>query len=449
MCCVDLQPFNIVERPGFQKYIKRLDPQITFPTARTVATSALNDVYNVYMVAIKQTLEKSPNEINLVLDMWTDRYKRISYINIKIHYCVNFQIRNITLKTEHFAHPHTGKQVAKKIDETLMYFNLINKNIKAVTDSGSNIISALNIKNIERFSCLAHTLHRFLMHDILHNESFKDISVIILKLKDIYRSVTFKTEEIQKMQELKQNEDVYINIQNIYNSLNLDENFITGEMEDHLAAAMKTANMPTIKNSVPTRWNSLLEMVKSFEKNLEVVNVTLVKLKMESLLIHPTERKVLSEFRGFLEIFEEATCFLQGQKYPTMSTWIYFYESLQSQIRENEGTITTGTAERLYDFAKRKFESRFSIQKIHVMSALMDPCQKNWPKLQKYLKKIPQITNLKDSHILKHDVVNPVSDVDLICNVIKSYNVNEIPPPSFQPKGSSERKQACLVLKFV
>ncbi|KNC27350.1 hypothetical protein FF38_01092, partial [Lucilia cuprina] len=43
MCCTDLQPFNIVERKGFQKYISTLKPNITFPRSRTIATTALND----------------------------------------------------------------------------------------------------------------------------------------------------------------------------------------------------------------------------------------------------------------------------------------------------------------------------------------------------------------------------------------------------------------------
>lgn len=43
--------------------------------------------------------------------MWTDKYKKISYINIKIHYSVNFDLKCISLKTEHFPHPHTGRAV--------------------------------------------------------------------------------------------------------------------------------------------------------------------------------------------------------------------------------------------------------------------------------------------------------------------------------------------------
>lgn len=65
MCCVHLQPFNIAEREGFHKYIKALDPQASFPTRKTVATTALNDVYGVYLEAVKKSLVKKSKQHNI------------------------------------------------------------------------------------------------------------------------------------------------------------------------------------------------------------------------------------------------------------------------------------------------------------------------------------------------------------------------------------------------
>lgn len=215
MCCIDLQPFHIVKREGFRKYITHIDPTVTFPTAKTVATTALNDVYDVYFEAIKDILLKCPNNINLVLDMWTDRFKKISYINIKIHFAEEFSLKCVSLKTEHFPHPHTGKAVGEKVLQTLQFFKLENKKIRAVSDGGSNIVSAMKIQNIERFGCLAHTLHRFLTYDILTNPLFSSLNQIILKLKNIFRAVTYRGEEIEKIQTLKENQNLYEIIRNI------------------------------------------------------------------------------------------------------------------------------------------------------------------------------------------------------------------------------------------
>lgn len=169
MCCWDLQPFKIVEKPGFQKFIKFLNPKVIIPTDRTVATSALNDVYDTYMQHVKQIISTAPKNVTFVLDMWSDKFKHLSYVNIKIHYCQEFDLKVISLKTELFPRPQTGVAVAKKINDTPSDFNLDNHNICAVTDGGSNIVCALKMKNIVRYGCSAHALHRFLMHDVLGN----------------------------------------------------------------------------------------------------------------------------------------------------------------------------------------------------------------------------------------------------------------------------------------
>ncbi|XP_075168881.1 E3 SUMO-protein ligase ZBED1-like [Haematobia irritans] len=454
MCCLDLQPFNIVERTGFQRYMKRIDGNLTFPTARTVGSTALNDVYNVYLDAIKNILERSPNQMNLVLDMWTDRYKKIAYINIKVHYCDQFQLKSISLKTEHFPHPHTGVTIGEKIDSALHQFKLTHKDFKAVTDGGTNIISALKMKQIERFPCLAHTLHRFIMHDVLEDTSTSEIKTIITKLKSVFRHLTYRSEDIQNIQQLKENEQVYVTIQKIHNSCALDENFIMGDLEDELEDAINYSEPQSLKNSVPTRWNSLLKMITSFQENVDVINLTLLNLKSENLIIHRLERKKLKELRQFLSIFEEATSVLQGQNYPTISSWIFFYENLYSKLEDAEMTASYPSTMSLYENAKSKFSTRFCVQRIHVLAALMDPCQKNWSALKKYLKKIPRSENITDSFILKRDVVNNITEVDIIYEAIQHYNLNcnsqsivqSDEPPVKKEKLSGSRKK---MLDFV
>ncbi|KNC23964.1 hypothetical protein FF38_09064 [Lucilia cuprina] len=61
-CCWDLQPFKIVEKPGFQKFVKFLNPKTILPSDRTIAATALNDVYNVYVGHVKKSLENCPKK---------------------------------------------------------------------------------------------------------------------------------------------------------------------------------------------------------------------------------------------------------------------------------------------------------------------------------------------------------------------------------------------------
>lgn len=135
-------------------------------------------------------------------------------------------------------------------------------------DGGSNIIAALRYANIVRYECMAHSLHRFLVHDVLQNEQFKDIKDIVIKLKATYKKLSYSTEEliaIQKTYLQSEIVDILINCNEIAESIELEEEFgitIPNELE-HLNNETPT----TLKNANDTRWNTLLWMFKSFSKN--------------------------------------------------------------------------------------------------------------------------------------------------------------------------------------
>lgn len=203
MCCVDLESFNVVERTGFRNLINNLDPTFSFPTSRTLATSALDDIYTVYVETLKKKLASSPQYQTLVLDMWTDNFKKISYINIKIHFCEDFELKVYSLTTEHFPRPHNNKAVTEKITSALSRFGLEGKTLTAVSDGGSNIVASLKRQHVLRYHCLAHTMHLFLTHDVLKKKEFLQIQNIIKKLKEIFKNLRFRGEDFLKLQQLK------------------------------------------------------------------------------------------------------------------------------------------------------------------------------------------------------------------------------------------------------
>ncbi|KNC23961.1 hypothetical protein FF38_09063 [Lucilia cuprina] len=90
----------------------------------------------------------------------------------------------VTLKTEAFPRPHTAYAVSEKIYESLKELKLVSKNICAVTDGGSNIVAALKLRNINRFGCIAHILHRFLSHD-----EQAELAKIILDAEQVLESL--------------------------------------------------------------------------------------------------------------------------------------------------------------------------------------------------------------------------------------------------------------------
>lgn len=124
------------------------------------------------------------------------------------------------------------------------------------------------------------------------------------------------------------------------------------------------------------------------------------------------ERGILKEFKESVEMFEEATSVLQGQSYPTMSCWIYFRECIEGHFKAKEITALFGVTIRIYTIAISRFAILFGVKKIHVIAALMDPCQKKLTVLDKYLAKIPRGSHTPDTFILgeyTHDEMHSTS----------------------------------------
>lgn len=141
----------------------------------------------------------------MVMDCWTDNYKRRAFVNYRIHYRKNFELNVITLKTEIFPHPHTATRLKDHIKDTLDQYKLENKTIIAVTDNGANIVKALSDAKVKRMPCSDHSLHLFLSSDVYKNKDLSALPVINLKMKTIVKALTYKCEELANIREMREN----------------------------------------------------------------------------------------------------------------------------------------------------------------------------------------------------------------------------------------------------
>ena len=93
-------------------------------------------------------------------DMWTDDYRKISYISLTVHYIdENWQLKEQILAASKFPDVrYTAEQIKKVILGILKSYNLIPevtmKRFIFVTDSGANFIAAFRALN--HVPCIAH-----------------------------------------------------------------------------------------------------------------------------------------------------------------------------------------------------------------------------------------------------------------------------------------------------
>ena len=153
MCCRDLSPFSIVEKPGFSTFllqtgvIRDLDD---LPTPEAVSRGGLNNIYETTLDAVKQLIETSQGIVAITTDMWTDNYRRRSYIAFTLHFCnKEYELQSLTLKTVLFEGAHTGENIKREMEATAKEFGFDSKKTIYVTDNGSNIVKACNLAKVE------------------------------------------------------------------------------------------------------------------------------------------------------------------------------------------------------------------------------------------------------------------------------------------------------------
>lgn len=335
VCALDFEAFNISKRRGFKLFCEwnHIDPK-SLPDPRSISETGLSDVYEYSVKEVKKALQEAPKTISLTLDCWTDNCMKRSFINHVVHFLdTNFTMKTFTLKTEIFPHPHTGLKIGNNILSTLKEFGLNDRKVIAVSDNGANVVAGIRNAKIHRLPCSAHNLHLFISKDCLKSDNFSAITILVPKLKTIFKAVMYKHDELNKIFEKKQQ---YNMLKLIKSATEICEMLTEEELTSPEFDVENYCDLPEIrfesykslKNCNATRWGSMLVMIRSFEENAETLNIALTVADRTDLLISGSEKEKIVEFRGFLEIFENCTKALQAQKYPTLHMTIIFLEQM-------------------------------------------------------------------------------------------------------------------------
>lgn len=169
--CKDLRPFDIITDQGFKELAQeminigstygcfRVDDLFPHPT--TISRHLIKEADSVkssLIVKLKDIFELNGGAFTS--DMWTDDYRKISYISLTVHYIdENWQLKEQILAASKFPElRHTAEQIKRTIFNILKSYNLIPdvtmKRYTFVTDSASNYISAF--KGSNHIPCFAH-----------------------------------------------------------------------------------------------------------------------------------------------------------------------------------------------------------------------------------------------------------------------------------------------------
>ncbi|KAG5673335.1 hypothetical protein PVAND_003394 [Polypedilum vanderplanki] len=383
----DLRPFSTSSSVGFQQFaintgiIKNINE---LPDERTIAGSALNDVYLVLEHALKEKLKSIDTVFTLMTDIWTDNVGNRPFINISIQFMTkDMKIEKALLTTQYMERPHTGTKIAEVIEKTLNYYE-IHQKYYLVCDGAKNMDAAFNslVNCIRRLNCEAHIINSILSADLEKSQAYKNTcSEVMKKIKKIHGSIVYRLHELKSIFEAEQTKDIisYINEWENYlqdqilsdEEVGIDNDEILKNIFNDTTKEMPAFN--AFKKENATRWNSKLSMIKSFMSNINAINMCLAKLNHTDLCLTADEIENIIPVQELLNTFESSLKVLQTSAEPTTNLILLFRNAIKNKISDYIEKEKPNSA--LWSDILSSTEKRFTPHKEYLLASILDHAQ--------------------------------------------------------------------------
>lgn len=223
--------------------------------------------------------------MSITADIWTDVINTNSFLGMTVHFLnmSKLNLENITIGVLELADTHTSSHISKWFEKLLTEWRICKDQVvTVVTDNGANILAAVKTTfgTHKHLPCFAHTLNLVTQRPL--NE-ISDVQNIISKIKTI---VTFFKHSVKASDELR-----------------------------------KICEFK-LKQSVPTRWNSIFYMIDCFLLCSNHIASILINNPQGPSMLSATDIDIAREINLVLKPFEVATRELCGENYITGSTVI-------------------------------------------------------------------------------------------------------------------------------
>jgi hypothetical protein len=260
------------------KYGAHVDLKSMLPCSNTLSNN-VDTIANQLVDAISKEMQ-NVERFAATTDLWTEDYRKISYISLTVHYILNDVLFERILAVQQFKYQHTGAQILKSLKKIFLSFGIFDiSEHQFVTDRGSNVIKGLEDYN--RLNCTDHLYNTILEHGTTRTPEIKDL--------------------VEKASKLVR----------------------YSKKSDGVMASLKT----TLKSTVPTRWNTHYDMLESIRKNFAQIQTTLAD-KNQTSRLSGIDINVLTQVCSFLQQFKEASLHLEATKVPTLYLVLPYYNKL-------------------------------------------------------------------------------------------------------------------------
>uniref|UniRef100_A0A3Q3FQ82 Zinc finger BED domain-containing protein 1-like n=1 Tax=Kryptolebias marmoratus TaxID=37003 RepID=A0A3Q3FQ82_KRYMA len=305
MIITDMRPLSVVEDEGFQKMISTFNPNYT-PPSRTYFVKMMEKKYEEIKDKLKNIL-KETDSIALTADIWTSVATE-AYLGVTCHFLgEDWKMKSHTLTTMPLEERHTAANIAEWLEEVIAKFDVPPEKVKAVIhDNGANIVAAVKILAEKHkwasVRCAGHTLNLVVQNALKSNQSISKCMAAARCLVEHFKKSEMACTKLKDKQQ-----------------------------------QMGTASHMLIQD-VSTRWNSTFHMLcRLLEQRWPITaalsDPALTPRGKHYLDLKPEQWNIIEEISKALQPFEEATVFLSGQDYVTLSALPQLVQSLKKSIQ--------------------------------------------------------------------------------------------------------------------
>lgn len=305
MVALDHQPLQIVENVGFIHYSKKLNPDYTLPSRKTLTHKLLHDKYESCAKALKEILTQV-HSLSITTDMWTSDSGK-AYLSVTVHFVYGSILQSFTLSTTEIAKDHTSNNITDALKSIFTEWGILDKIVACVTDNASTMKKAIADLQKRNIFCIAHTLNLAVKDSIpmnLTNEArteAKELNDLLSKCRALVGHFKHSTKSSYKLQEIQ-----------------------------------KQMGLPPLKlkQDVSTRWNSTLYMIERMVKIKIPLSATLPQIQSGPTNLDSLQWDILEDCVSLLGPFEKMTSILSAELYPTLSSAIPLVRGLQNVLRK-------------------------------------------------------------------------------------------------------------------
>jgi hypothetical protein len=111
MIALDDCLFSIVEKLGFRRLLRLLEPRYNPPSRRYFSDKVVPDMYSKIKQRIQVMIEDQPF-LSFTSDMWTSITSNSSFLSLTVHWVRHdFCREHAILNVRHFENDHTGVDI--------------------------------------------------------------------------------------------------------------------------------------------------------------------------------------------------------------------------------------------------------------------------------------------------------------------------------------------------